>query len=149
MTHRIPCYIFDIDGTIADCLHRLHHIEKSPKDWDAFFAACHLDKPIEHIRHIVCALFDAGVRIVYVTARPGHIATPTIQWLAANGYPNGPLYMRQSGDRRPDSIIKSELIDVVRSEGLEPIMAFEDRSRVVAMWRARGIPCAQVREGDF
>jgi hypothetical protein len=30
--------LVDIDGTLADCTHRLHHIQKQPKDWDAFFA---------------------------------------------------------------------------------------------------------------
>lgn len=33
-------YVFDIDGTLADLTHRLHHIQKQPKDWDAFFDAC-------------------------------------------------------------------------------------------------------------
>jgi len=28
-------------------------------------------------------------------------------------------------------------------------MAFDDRNRVVATWRANGVPCAQVAEGDF
>ena len=25
----MKCYIFDIDGTLADCKHRLHHIQKA------------------------------------------------------------------------------------------------------------------------
>ncbi len=32
--------IFDIDGTLADCSHRLHHIQKDPADWDGFYEAC-------------------------------------------------------------------------------------------------------------
>ena len=42
------CYIFDIDGTIADLSHRLPHIQKTPKDWTAFFASVADDVPIEH-----------------------------------------------------------------------------------------------------
>ena len=30
--------ICDIDGTLADVQHRLHHLEGDPKDWDGFFA---------------------------------------------------------------------------------------------------------------
>lgn len=30
--------IFDIDGTLADCSHRLHWIQSKPKNWNAFFA---------------------------------------------------------------------------------------------------------------
>ena len=37
------CYIFDLDGTLADCAHRLHHIQKEQKDWKAFFAAVGAD----------------------------------------------------------------------------------------------------------
>src|ERR1700686_3420403 len=32
------CYLFDIDGTLADLSHRLHYIKPAggPKNWDAF-----------------------------------------------------------------------------------------------------------------
>lgn len=40
------CYIFDIDGTIADLSHRLPHIQKEPKDWDAFFGCVADDAPM-------------------------------------------------------------------------------------------------------
>jgi hypothetical protein len=46
----IGCYLFDFDGTLADCTHRLHHIKGSRKNWRAFFAACSKDGPIPHIR---------------------------------------------------------------------------------------------------
>jgi hypothetical protein len=29
------CYVFDIDGTLADLAHRLRHIERRPKSWRA------------------------------------------------------------------------------------------------------------------
>jgi len=45
--------------------------------------------------------------------------------------------------------VKREMLDRIRADGYNPIMAFEDRSRVVKMWREAGIPCAQVAEGDF
>ena len=40
------CIVFDIDGTLADCSQRLHHIQKSPPDWDSFFAETEKDEPI-------------------------------------------------------------------------------------------------------
>jgi phosphoglycolate phosphatase-like HAD superfamily hydrolase len=51
-----PCIIFDLDGTLADCEHRLHHIQKDPKDWTSFFAACGDDKPIDHMLKIMWSL---------------------------------------------------------------------------------------------
>jgi uncharacterized HAD superfamily protein len=154
MTH---CYVFDIDGTIADCSHRIHHISeefddfrmKRKKDWDAFFAACHADAPIFHIIGLVTTLHDADQSIVYVSGRSDQCRDATEAWLREHGLPDAPLYMRKAGDHRPDDIVKGELLDQLLADGHKPIMAFDDRNRVVKMWRERGIPCAQVAEGDF
>lgn len=56
---------------------------------------------------------------------------------------------RRVGDHRDDAIIKIEFLQQIRDDGYEPIMAFEDRARVVAAWRVAGVPCAQVAEGQF
>lgn len=146
----MKCYIFDIDGTLADCSHRLHHIQKQPKDWDAFFAECYLDAPHTHIIDLACHLRNAGgALIVYVSGRSDQCRYQTQEWLDRHGLPSGPLYMRKAGDHRDDDIIKIELLAELRADGFEPVMAFDDRDRVVAAWRAAGIPCAQVAEGDF
>jgi len=141
------CYVFDIDGTVSDCSHRVHHITKSPKDWKAFFAADGADEPITHMVDLALHLAKVAP-VVFVTARPAEWRASTVAWLARQ-YLSGPVYMRAIGDRRDDNIVKSELIDQVIADGFEPIMAFEYRTRVVKMLRARGIPCAQVAEGDF
>jgi hypothetical protein len=57
--------------------------------------------------------------------------------------------MRRVGDRRPDYIVKAELLDQILRDGFSPSMAFDDRDQVVAMWRERGVPCAQVAPGNF
>lgn len=59
------------------------------------------------------------------------------------------VYMRKDGDHRPDNEVKSELLARIRADGHDPIMAFDDRDQVVKMWRAAGIPCAQVADGNF
>jgi hypothetical protein len=38
--------------------------------------------------------------------------------------------------------------DFLRGGGW-PDLIFDDRDRVVAMWRSLGIPCFQVAKGDF
>jgi hypothetical protein len=142
----IDCYIFDIDGTVADISHRLHFIQKTPKDWDAFHNACCDDKPIPHMVRLAQVL---NARIVYVTGRPLLSEKDTLYWIWIHIDVAGPLYMRKNGDHRRDDIVKREMLDRIRADGYNPIMAFEDRSRVVKMWREAGIPCAQVAEGDF
>lgn len=143
------CYIFDIDGTLADLSHRLHHIQKQPKDWDAFFRECGSDAPIEHICELARLLNDADQHIVLVSGRSEGYRKETKHWLDRHEISYHGIYMRQDGDHRPDHIVKSELMDRVRADGFEPVMIFEDREQVVKMWRERGIPCAQVAEGNF
>lgn len=144
-----PCYVFDIDGTVADLSHRLHHIEKQPKDWDAFFADCHKDVPIGHVRQLLQDLSKSGAKIVYVSGRSDQVRSETAAWLLGHLFPAGELYMRTAGDHRPDNIVKAELLDELLDDGFRPIMAFDDRNQVVVMWRQKGVPCAQVAEGDF
>jgi hypothetical protein len=144
-----PCYLFDIDGTLADCSHRIGHITGDKKDWRAFFAACDGDNPIQHIVGLCQTLSDADQEIVYVSGRSDECRELTLEWLARHQLPDAPLYMRKAGDHRPDDLVKGELLDAVIADGWAPVMAFDDRDRVVAMWRARGIPCAQVASGDF
>jgi hypothetical protein len=143
------CYIFDLDGTIADCSHRLPHIQKTPKDWPTFFAACSDDSPIGHVITLAKDLADAGAGIVYVSGRSDECRAATLEWMYVHGLPDGPLYMRKAGDHRNDDILKAELLAELLTHGFKPIMAFDDRNRVVATWRANGIPCAQVADGDF
>ena len=52
----MKCFLIDIDGTVANGDHRLHHIQKEPKAWDDYFLACGSDSPIEHMRALVIAL---------------------------------------------------------------------------------------------
>lgn len=144
------CYIFDIDGTLADGGHRLHHILKTPKDWRAFFAACPSDEPIKHMIEVAQRL-GAGddIAIVYVSGRSDEVREQTEVWLRDHGLPRGPLYMRKAGDYTDDNLLKIEILKQVRADGYDPIMAFDDRARVVQAWRDAGIPCAQVAPGDF
>ena len=40
-------YIFDLDQTLADIKHRIHHILKEKPDWDSFYKEVLNDTPIE------------------------------------------------------------------------------------------------------
>lgn len=170
-------YIFDLDGTLFDIEHRLHFIVP-PKlgpgfeadqplpdeqiegpvvfqpDWPAFYRACVDDLPIKPICEIVKALaaVRGGAKILFLTGRSDEVREQTASQIVLHlGVRSDPkrLYMRKVGDHRSDEIVKSELLDEAMANGFEPIMIFEDRARVVKMWRARGIFCAQVADGEF
>ena len=57
--------------------------------------------------------------------------------------------MRAAADFRDDSVIKLELLAQMRADGFDPVLAFDDRDRVVAAWRSAGIRCLQVADGAF
>jgi phosphoglycolate phosphatase-like HAD superfamily hydrolase len=150
------CYIFDIDGTLADASHRMHFIQGPEKNWDAFFAACVDDKPHEHICELALQLsYLQDAWVIFVSGRSDQVRIQTRDWLFKYVYKtkyNGDLirlYMRKHGDHRPDHVVKLELLEKLRNNGWRPIMAFDDRDQVVRMWRNAGVPCAQVAEGDF
>jgi len=142
--------LVDLDGTLADCTHRLHHIRQGRrKNWDAFFAGCHLDEPNEAVVALVKALIHEH-RVVYCSGRPEKTRKATEGWLLEHlGVTDPQLYMRGDHDRRGDDIVKRELLHRIRADGYDPKLAIDDRKRVVDMWRSEGLVCAQVAEGDF
>ena len=143
------CYVFDLDGTLSDPRHRLHLIQKAPKDWRQFFASCIDDPPIAHVVDLARRLAVSGATIICVSGRSDEVWQDTARWLIEHGIPSSALYMRAAGDFRPDDVVKLELLHRIRSDGWQPVMAFDDRDCVVAMWRAAGVPCAQVAPGAF
>jgi phosphoglycolate phosphatase-like HAD superfamily hydrolase len=142
--------VVDLDGTLADCTHRLHHIRgRGRKNWDAFFASCHLDTPNPVVVALVKAL-QKDHRLIFCSGRPERTRRATVEWLERHlGLNPQALYMRADSDRRADDTVKRELLERMRADRFVPELAIDDRRRVVEMWRSEGLVCAQVAEGDF
>jgi predicted kinase len=138
--------LFDIDGTLADATHRLHHIQNGSRNWDAFFAACVDDPVIEPIRELAWLVDNQGYRIVLVSGRSDVVRAETEAWLAGHGVPYSELHMRAAGDFRQDHLVKSHILDALIADGHDIAFVVDDRPSVVAMWRERGLTCLQCRE---
>jgi len=137
--------VFDLDGTLADCSQRIHHILKEKKDWDSFFKDCLSDKPIQHMIGLP-KLFGTQYKVVIVTGRSDIAKEETEIWLKENDVYYDSLYMREQGDHTDDDVLKLKMVESFKEKIL---FVFEDRNRVVKMWRDAGIPCFHVAEGDF
>jgi phosphoglycolate phosphatase-like HAD superfamily hydrolase len=133
------CVIFDLDGTIANTNHRQHFLEKTPKDWQSFFNACSEDAPIDFIIRLMQALTNH--HIIICTGRPSSHRSQTVSWLMHHCVPWSVLHMRAAGDLRSDHVVKKEMLDNLRSAGIVPWLAVDDRPSVIAMWRSNGVPC--------
>jgi hypothetical protein len=146
-------YIFDIDGTIADCSHRLHFIAGPEKDWDSFKSheAIMADKPIGPVIEVFTRLAEYH-DITFITGRDESQRYSTELWLEYNlgvlalGCLLG---MRENGDRRKSHVTKEENLLKLRLAGVNPVVAFEDRKADADMWRRNGLICCHVAEGNF
>jgi hypothetical protein len=91
-----PLAVFDLDNTLADTAHRQRYLERKPRDWDAFFAAA--------------PRYAEECEVVYLTGRPERCRRDTVDWLAAQGLPEGRIWMRRNHDRRPARRTKLEIL---------------------------------------
>ncbi len=150
--------VFDLDGTLANTFQRTYSHLACPErgyphmrqgmDWDAYFERCGSDTPYKHTIEVLNALHSQDHAVRIWTARCESVRAKTYQWLVYHGVP--PLIaknmrMRPEGNHVDDFVLKQGwMADMGR-----PDLVFEDRARVVKMWRSLGIPCFQVADGEF
>ena len=145
--------VCDLDGTLADCEHRVHHVRNTPKNWDAFFAGVRDDKVNAAIHHLLVtyqgAKFYSPFSIIFCSGRPERCRADTEDWLREVCHiTDYTLLMRKDGDFRADHIVKQEILD--NSIPKEHVLfVLDDRQQVVDMWRRNGLVCFQVAEGNF
>lgn len=138
--------IFDLDGTLANNDHR--HAFDYEKLID--------DKPIEFVVELARMYAQNDYDIICVSGRnAGDKETndkhwhATASWLSKNNIPWSVLYMRDWDDNRADDIIKEEIFWNKIENNWNVECAFDDRDRVVEMWRRIGVNCSQVNFGEF
>lgn len=138
--------VFDLDGTLADVEHRRHHVTGGNRRWDLFYAASGEDPPVEAVHLAFRAHEAAGHRIEVWSGRSDEVRGITEDWLARHGLAPARLLMRPARDSTPDDVLKEAWLDAADPA---PSLVYDDRDKVVAMWRRRGVPCFQVAPGDF
>ena len=153
-----PIYIFDIDGTVALIDHRVHILdEKYDSDrWRRFYAACDQDLPNTPVIKTMERLKLCGAEILFFSGRSDEVRGKTVEWLAEHtsfmSFELTPavLSMRQLGDYTADDELKRSWLDGMLPEDRNRITAvFDDRDKVVKMWRDSGLCCFQVADGNF
>ncbi len=142
--------IFDVDGTIADVEHRRHFVTQKPADWKSFKEETVNDTPVQWVVDIAKRFIAQGDDVAFFSARNesqrGITETQISEWIG-NGHKG--LFLRPDGDFRPDEEFKSDLADKFEEFGGKIDLVFDDRNKVVDMWRARGTTVVQVADGDF
>ena len=133
--------------------------KKWKQDWKAFYDACDKDEPIEStIDVFITLLFDCFETDRFIprtieiwSGRCESVRNKTENWLCEHGLEYSALKMRPIGDSTPDDKLKESWLDEALSQGKKIDFVFDDRPKVVCMWRRRGIfvfNCLQ-SDGDF
>jgi hypothetical protein len=159
---RLPMYIFDLDGTIALIDHRRHLVEKPPgagkewkPDWDLFHQACVKDGVNWPVVGTMMQLRACGCDVRIWSGRLDKVRAQTLEWLhvytTIQPYElEKMLTMRPGGDYRPDEQLKKKWLNALPPADRQRLVAvFDDRNKVVDMWREEGVACFQVARGDF
>lgn len=144
------CVIWDLDGTLVDIEHRVHHVRNKPKNWKAFYAESSKDEAYDDMCGLFSMFDNTGFTNIIVTGREGteKHREQTMNWLIENEVVPHRLFMRPEKDHRQDFIVKEEILKEIQKD-YDVFMAFEDRNQVVEMYRKNGVRCLQVREGNF
>jgi len=145
--------IVDLDGTLAINKHRFHFIDKTSGnkvDWDSYFEACDKDLPNIPVIETIKALKLTGYRIHIFSARGDIVRDKTIQWLKNHAVPFDELTLRKMDSYTPDEELKKQwLLEYYPNYKKDIFCVFDDRNKVVNMWRSLGLSCFQVAKGDF
>ncbi len=134
--------IFDLDGTLALLG------ERSP------YNASRAEE--DELSQAVFFVYEAIRRgkpdtaIILLSGREDRWQAETERWLARHGITYDALYLRRTGDRRKDTVVKREIYEAHIAARYDVVVVFEDRDQVVKLWRDDlGLPCFQVAWGNF
>lgn len=137
------CFLVDIDGTLA------HMDGRGPFDWKRVGE----DTVDRAVASVVGSIYNHREAFVILMSGRDSVCRPeTEKWLEDNNIPYDELFMRAANDNRPDDVIKHELFDKFIRTKYNVIGVFDDRKKVVDMWKKMGIKVFNVSgldNGDF
>lgn len=138
------CIIYDIDGTVS--------ITGNRNPYDAS-KALEVDKPNKTVIDVILSYFHhTNTSLFAMTGREEKHRKVTSDFICKKtplGEVTLNLFMRKDGDYRGDEIVKKELYEKYIKGKFNVLVVFDDRNKVVDMWRKEGIHCFQVEPGDF
>ena len=140
----------DIDGTLADCEHRRHYLQETPKNRQGFFDAMRQDTPRQEIVSLVQDYQVKGYEVFLVSGRPESHRAATVFWLLANcpGLVYEALFMRRTDDHRPDTVLKAEMLERYFPDPSWVRCAIDDRPSILRVWQEHGIETINVGDGQ-
>jgi len=144
--------VFDIDGTIADCSHRLQFAQT--KQWDEFHQRCLEDHVIINVADLLRAS-NAIAKVILLTGRPEKYRHLTQEWLRLSKLDEHyeELIMRPDDDWSHDHQMKIAALERKfgsKEEVLKNVwLVIDDRESVVEGLRNYGLTVLQPAIGGY
>jgi hypothetical protein len=150
---KLKTVIFDLDGTLAliDDRRKVSTKPNGKIDWDKFFDPknINLDKPNIPVIKMAQLLASTDHQIVIFSGRSDATIYTTKSWLNKHKVPFHIIKMRPAKDFTPDDVLKQNWLDDLFPYRGDILCVFDDRDKVVQMWRDNGLTCMQVADGNF
>lgn len=128
--------ICDIDGTVAEMNGR------GPYEW----SKVHTDKPREEVIKLISAYVrQEDLKIIFVSGRSYKCRELTLEWLEKHMPPDVfqkklGIYMREQNINEDDKVHKRKIFFDFIAENYNVVAAFDDRPKIVRLWKDLGIP---------
>ena len=137
--------MFDLDGTLA--------LIEGRNPYDA--SECEYDKLNYPVFNVLRMYQKDGYKIIICSGRSEEYVEQTDNWLKKNGIAPDLFIMRdpeakdENGQRIPDDELKQKMYMEQIHEKYNVEVVYDDRQKVVDMWRDLGLTCFQVADGRF
>lgn len=149
---KTPAIICDLDGTLS--LFKMPDGSSLRNPFDA--GTCDTDIINVAVAKALVGFELMDHKIIFVSGREDKFREPTMAFLERVSEKYGinkdiTIYMRKSGDFRPDDIVKDEIYHGEIEPYYQVTAVFDDRPKVVRMWRSLGLMVfdCNYREEDF
>ena len=130
--------IVDMDGTLA------LKGERKPFDWGTVGE----DLPNFPVTFVISRL-QLHSTILIVSGRDEECALQTSMWLHSRDIFPHEIFMRKHKDNRPDEVVKREIfLEKIRPHYRNIVGVFDDRQKVVNMWRELDLFVFDVSNGN-
>ncbi len=144
--------VFDLDGTLSDCSHRIQYAQT--KQWDEFHSRCNEDPVIIKVANLLCILSET-CDIIILTGRPEKYRRRTQEWLKDSSLSLfcDYLIMRPEDDWSQDGEMKIRALEKYfgsKEKVLREVwLAIDDRDSVVETLRNYGLTVLQPAVGGY
>lgn len=150
------CVLVDIEATLSDNRHRENLLpsKKLTGDtariaWDKYYSGIINDPPYRQVVMFCNSLVAKNIAVILLTGVTQKFNKLVRQWLEDNSVAYSKILMRKNDDFRSNVEVKSDLLHVVKVSGYRPVLAIDDMSDILDMYKENDINCLLATYGKL